>query len=154
MPLGYSIPPSLLPYLTGSKKDYSTVQGSIIKVNAVFLPLVILSTGSRLFVRFRMLRAAGLDDGRYVRLPFFEAFTESGYICSPDYLRIAVCHSTLNIMPARRTFWSRKTHLESRFRSHGITVRCSTDNKGFIRLLSILLECDHIHKALHYCHIY
>jgi hypothetical protein len=74
----YSIPPSLLPYLTGSKKDYSTVQGSIIKVNAIFLLLVILSTGSRLFVRFRMLRAAGLDDGQYVRLPLLESFTESG----------------------------------------------------------------------------
>lgn len=58
------MPPSLLPYLTGSKKDYSTVQDSIIKVNAIFLPLVILSTGSRFFVRFRMLRAAGVDDGQ------------------------------------------------------------------------------------------
>ena len=64
MSSGYSIPPSLLPYLTGSKKDYSAVQGSIINVNAIFLPLVILGTGSRLFVRFRMLRAAGLDDGQ------------------------------------------------------------------------------------------
>lgn len=59
----YTIPPSLLPYLTGSKKDYSTVQDSIIKVNSIFLSLIILSTGSRFFVRFRMLRAGGVDDG-------------------------------------------------------------------------------------------
>lgn len=70
MSSGYTIPPSLLPYLTGAKKDYSNVQDSIIKVNSIFLPLIILSTGSRFFVRFRMLGAAGFDDGQYTQRPY------------------------------------------------------------------------------------
>ncbi|KAG0647995.1 hypothetical protein D0Z07_5782 [Hyphodiscus hymeniophilus] len=57
-----SVPPSLVPYFTGEKKDDGSMQDSIIKINAIFLPLILLSTGLRFFVRFRMLRAGGLDD--------------------------------------------------------------------------------------------
>jgi hypothetical protein len=64
----YTIPEALLPYLTGSKTDYSSVQESIIKINAIFIPLIVLSTGSRFYVRFRMLRAAGLDDSQSLTL--------------------------------------------------------------------------------------
>jgi hypothetical protein len=62
---GYSIPTSLLPYLTGSLKDNGSNQASIVKVNYIFLPLITLSVGSRLYVRFRMLGAAGLDDSEF-----------------------------------------------------------------------------------------
>lgn len=58
-----SVPPDLIPYLLGEKKDYSSVQGSIITVNVTFLTLICLTTGLRFWVRFGMLRAAGLDDG-------------------------------------------------------------------------------------------
>lgn len=63
----YTIPESLLPYLTGSKTDFGSVQDSIIKINSIFLPLVVLSTGSRFYVRFRMLRAAGFDDSQSLK---------------------------------------------------------------------------------------
>jgi hypothetical protein len=59
-----SVPPELLPYLLGQKTDYSSYQDSIIKVNVVFISLMILTTGLRFWVRFRMVRAAGLDDSK------------------------------------------------------------------------------------------
>lgn len=59
----YTIPDSLLPYIVGTKTDFSSLQDSVIKINIIVIALVILSTGARVFVRFIMLRAAGLDDG-------------------------------------------------------------------------------------------
>ena len=56
------VSPALVPYLTGAKKDFGSLQDSIVKVNSIFLPLVILATGTRLYVRFCMLRAVGPDD--------------------------------------------------------------------------------------------
>jgi hypothetical protein len=58
----YDIPPSLLPYLTGEKADYSSLQRSMVDINIVFIVTTTLTAGLRFFVRFHMLRAAGLDD--------------------------------------------------------------------------------------------
>ena len=60
------IPESLLPYLTGQLKDYSSLQGVVVRCNIVFMTLVIISSGLRMFVRFRLLGAAGLDDGKSI----------------------------------------------------------------------------------------
>jgi hypothetical protein len=61
------VPPSLLPYLFGEKKDYSSLQDVLIRVNVVFIVLVVSAAGLRFFVRFRMLRSAGLDDGKHTK---------------------------------------------------------------------------------------
>ena len=61
-----SIPPQLIPYLSGEKKDFGSVQGSIITVNVVFLTLICVTTTLRFWVRFSMLRAAGPDDSRSI----------------------------------------------------------------------------------------
>ncbi|KAK0121627.1 hypothetical protein ONS95_009915 [Cadophora gregata] len=58
----FGIPPALLPYLIGSKTDFSTLQPSILKINVIFVAAIVLTTGLRFVVRFRMLRSAGLDD--------------------------------------------------------------------------------------------
>ncbi|KAL2076005.1 hypothetical protein VTL71DRAFT_948 [Oculimacula yallundae] len=58
----FVIPPGLIPYLTGDKSDFSTLQPSILRVNVIFIAAIILTTGLRFLVRFRMLRSAGLDD--------------------------------------------------------------------------------------------
>jgi hypothetical protein len=58
------IPESLLPYLTGQLKDYSSLQDAVFKVNIIFMTLVIISAALRMFVRFWLLRAAGIDDGK------------------------------------------------------------------------------------------
>ncbi|PVH86549.1 hypothetical protein DL98DRAFT_449675 [Cadophora sp. DSE1049] len=58
----FEIPPDLLPYLVGSKTDFSTLQPSILKINVTFVAAIVLTTGLRFVVRFRMLRSAGLDD--------------------------------------------------------------------------------------------
>jgi hypothetical protein len=60
------IPDSLVPYLTGQLKDYNSLQGVVVRCNIVFIALVIISSGMRLFVRFRLLGAAGLDDGKHI----------------------------------------------------------------------------------------
>lgn len=60
-----TIPPELLPYLLHEKVDNSTQSKSIITVNAVFLALIWVTTGLRFWVRFRMLRSAGLDDSKW-----------------------------------------------------------------------------------------
>ncbi len=60
---GYSIPASLLPYLTGAKKDFSSLSSSVLAVNCIFIPLVIITAALRLWVRVHMIRAVGLDDG-------------------------------------------------------------------------------------------
>jgi hypothetical protein len=61
-PGGFEIPPSLLPYLLHEKTDDSTLQPLLLKVNIVFVIVVIFATSLRFTVRFRMLRSAGLDD--------------------------------------------------------------------------------------------
>ncbi|KAH9223244.1 hypothetical protein DL95DRAFT_380206 [Leptodontidium sp. 2 PMI_412] len=58
----FEIPPALIPYLIGSKTDFSTLQPSILKVNVIFISTIAVTTGLRFIVRFRMLRSAGLDD--------------------------------------------------------------------------------------------
>jgi hypothetical protein len=58
------IPPELLPYLLGEKEDYSSLQDSILRISITFAVLVAVTTALRFWVRFRMLRAVGLDDGR------------------------------------------------------------------------------------------
>ncbi|KAG4443927.1 hypothetical protein IFR05_000567 [Cadophora sp. M221] len=58
----FEIPPALIPYLMGSKTDFSTLQPSILKVNVIFISTIAITTGLRFVVRFRMLRSAGLDD--------------------------------------------------------------------------------------------
>ncbi len=60
--MGYTIPTSLLPYLTGAQKDYSSLSSSILAVNCIFIPLVIITAALRLWVRVHMIRALGLDD--------------------------------------------------------------------------------------------
>ncbi|KAG4429405.1 hypothetical protein IFR05_015112 [Cadophora sp. M221] len=57
-----SIPAELMPYFTGEKTDYSSLQSTIIKLNSVFIALVVCTTGLRFWVRFHMLRSGGLDD--------------------------------------------------------------------------------------------
>ncbi|KUJ24255.1 uncharacterized protein LY89DRAFT_663009 [Mollisia scopiformis] len=57
-----TIPPDLIPYLTHEKQDNSSVQNSIVTINSVFLVFICVTTGLRLWVRFRMLRSTGLDD--------------------------------------------------------------------------------------------
>ena len=59
------MPESLVPYLTGQLKDYSSIQGTVIRCNVVFIAVVVLSSGLRMFVRFRLLYAAGIDDGKF-----------------------------------------------------------------------------------------
>jgi hypothetical protein len=58
------IPPELLPYLLGEKEDYSSLQDSILRISITFAVLVAVTTALRFWVRFRMLRAVGLDDGK------------------------------------------------------------------------------------------
>jgi len=60
------IPESLIPYLTGELKDYSSLQSKVVKCNIIFMTVVVLSSGMRMFVRFRLLGAAGLDDGESI----------------------------------------------------------------------------------------
>ena len=62
-----SIPASLLPYLLGEEKDYSTLQPSLIRVNIIFIVAIILTSGLRFVVRFHMLRSAGVDDSKHLR---------------------------------------------------------------------------------------
>jgi cytochrome b561 len=57
------IPASLLPYLTGELHDYSSLQDSIYKFNITFGVLVIVALALRMYVRWYIIRAAGLDDG-------------------------------------------------------------------------------------------
>jgi hypothetical protein len=38
----------------------------VVRCNIVFMTLVIISSGLRMFVRFRLLGAAGLDDGKSI----------------------------------------------------------------------------------------
>lgn len=57
------IPESLLPYLTGELHDYSSMQDSIYKYNITFGVLVLVALALRLYVRYYMIRAAGVDDG-------------------------------------------------------------------------------------------
>jgi len=59
------IPPSLLPYLLHEKIDNSTMQPVILKVNIIFIIVIIVATSLRFVVRFRMLRTAGLDDSKW-----------------------------------------------------------------------------------------
>jgi hypothetical protein len=63
-PAGFEIPPSLIPYLLHEKIDNSTLQPLILKVNIVFIVVIIVATSLRFTVRFRMLRSAGLDDSK------------------------------------------------------------------------------------------
>jgi len=60
------IPESLVPYLTGQLTDYSSLQGVVFRCNIVFITIVVISSGLRMFVRFRLLGAAGLDDGKSI----------------------------------------------------------------------------------------
>lgn len=55
-------PPELVPYLLDEKVDNNSVQNSVTTINSVFLTLILATTGLRFWVRFRMLRSAGLDD--------------------------------------------------------------------------------------------
>jgi len=59
---GYTIPPSLIPYLTGIEHDYGSSGSSVLAVNCIFIPLVVITVALRLWVRMHMLRAVGLDD--------------------------------------------------------------------------------------------
>lgn len=56
------IPESLIPYLTGQLTDYSSLKDSVIRCNIVFIVLIVVSSAMRMFVRLRLLSAAGLDD--------------------------------------------------------------------------------------------
>src|SRR5271168_3681366 len=49
------IPESLIPYLDGQLTDYSSIQGTVIRCNIVFITIVVISSGLRIFVRFRLL---------------------------------------------------------------------------------------------------
>ena len=60
---GLPIPESLIPYLTGQLKDYSSVQESVFIFNVIFAALVTVAATLRMVVRFYVIRAAGLDDG-------------------------------------------------------------------------------------------
>ena len=60
------IPESLIPYLTGQLKDYSSLQGVVVRYNIVFIILVVICSGMRMFVRFKLLTVAGLDDGKSI----------------------------------------------------------------------------------------
>lgn len=62
---GLTMPPSLIPYFTGVKTDYSTLQPQIGIINGIFLALVLITTGARFWVRFKLLSSAGLDDSKY-----------------------------------------------------------------------------------------
>ncbi|PVH77395.1 hypothetical protein DL98DRAFT_573800 [Cadophora sp. DSE1049] len=57
-----SIPVEFIPYFTGEKVDDSSLQSTIIKLNSIFIGLVVCTTALRFWVRFHMLRSAGLDD--------------------------------------------------------------------------------------------
>lgn len=63
-PVGFEIPPSLLPYLLHEKIDDSTLQPLFLKVNIIFVIVIIFAASLRFAVRFRMLRSAGLDDSK------------------------------------------------------------------------------------------
>jgi hypothetical protein len=72
----------------------------------------------------------------------------SGVGCSPHDRGATVCHPAVNVLSSGRALWSGKTPLEPRFRSPKPTSRRSTDNEGALRLLSFLLDCNHVHKVL------
>lgn len=59
------IPPELLPYLLGTKKDDSSLQDSILTISVTFAVLVVVTASLRFWVRFKMLRAVGIDDGNF-----------------------------------------------------------------------------------------
>lgn len=65
----YEIPPNLIPYLLHEKIDLSTQQLLILKVNIIFMVVIIVACSLRFTVRFRMLRSAGLDDSKSYCLP-------------------------------------------------------------------------------------
>ncbi len=65
----YEIPPNLVPYLLHEKIDLSTQQPLILKVNVIFMVVIIVACSLRFTVRFRMLRSAGLDDSKSFCLP-------------------------------------------------------------------------------------
>jgi cytochrome b561 len=62
---GLPVPESLIPYLTGELKDYSSVQDSVYTFNIAFGVLVVIALALRMFVRLYLIRAAGADDGVY-----------------------------------------------------------------------------------------
>ncbi|KAH9207394.1 hypothetical protein DL95DRAFT_313834, partial [Leptodontidium sp. 2 PMI_412] len=49
-------------YFTGEKTDDSSLQSTIVRLNSVFIALVVCTTGLRFWVRFHLLRSGGLDD--------------------------------------------------------------------------------------------
>ena len=58
------IPAELLPYILGTKKNDTSLEHSILTISVTFAILVLVTAGLRFWVRFRMLRAVGLDDGK------------------------------------------------------------------------------------------
>lgn len=66
---GFEIPPELLPYLLHEKIDNGTLQPLLLKVNIIFIIVIIVATSLRFTVRFRMLRSAGLDDSKSFLAP-------------------------------------------------------------------------------------
>jgi len=60
-----SIPAEFVPYFTGEKVDESSLQPTIIKLNSIFIGLVVSTTALRFWVRFHMLQSGGLDDSEY-----------------------------------------------------------------------------------------
>jgi hypothetical protein len=77
-PAGFEIPPSLIPYLLHEKIDDSTLQPLILKVNIVYIVVIIIATSLRFTVRFRMLRSAGLDDRELFLVLILRATSYSG----------------------------------------------------------------------------
>ena len=59
------IPKELLPYLLGQKKDASSLQDSLFRISITFAVLVTVSTVLRVWVRMRLVRNIGLDDGTF-----------------------------------------------------------------------------------------
>jgi hypothetical protein len=106
---GLTIPPSLIPYLTGVKKDYSTLQPQIVIVNGVFLALVLITAGARFWVRFRLLSSAGLDDSKCKSRWTLCVLT----LCSVNGNCHCILYIFINIMLCWRRFRLGKAHLES-----------------------------------------
>ena len=145
------IPPELLPYLMGEKEDYSSLQGSILKINITFVTLILITTALRFWVRFRMLRAVGLDDGKMGL-----SYTPTQQLivnCSLNNIRSLIRNPPDDILSNSNALWIRKASLEPHPRHIRSTPSHSSSNQVTIWVLPILRSLNRLCKILHHSNI-
>jgi hypothetical protein len=150
----YKIPPDLLPYLLHEKIDLSTQQPLILKVNIIFMVVIIVACSLRFTVRFRMLRSAGLDDSKSFVSPRLNTTLQqlltldsfdgpSPYFCTPLF----------NSNPHRKKFWPRKTHLESQPEPPRCRPGYWSDHQISLRFLPRIFNLHNLYQTLHHRHL-